>query len=315
MKEQFNHTILIIDEVHEIFLEKLKGHKIIYAPNITLEELPEQLEFATILVLRSKLILDKSWIDRAPKLKLVGRLGSGMDNINQDYAKKKGIICLNAPEGNRNAVAEQTIAILLSLLTNVVKSNNEIKDRKWLRKDNEGIELKNLTVGIIGYGNVGQTLAAKLNVFGCKILAYDRFLNNFGDEFAQEVTLEELQHQSDIISLHVPLNKFSDNMVDLEFMNRVSKPFYLLNLSRGKVVNTADLILKLKEGKVLGAGLDVLPNENLNSYDENENEELSFLTRSENVILTPHIGGLTKDSFKLIAEVLADKVSRAIIIK
>lgn len=315
MKEQFNHTILIIDEVHEIFLEKLKGHKIIYAPNITLEELPEQLEFATILVLRSKLILDKSWIDRAPKLKLVGRLGSGMDNINQDYAKKKGIICLNAPEGNRNAVAEQTIAILLSLLTNVVKSNNEIKDRKWLRKDNEGIELKNLTLGIIGYGNVGQTLAAKLNVFGCKILAYDRFLNNFGDEFAQEVTLEELQHQSDIISLHVPLNEFSDNMVDLEFMNRVSKPFYLLNLSRGKVVNTADLILKLKEGKVLGAGLDVLPNENLNSYNENENEEFSFLTRSENVILTPHTGGLTKDSFKLIAEALADKVSRAIIIK
>lgn len=315
MKEQFNHTILIIDEVHEIFLEKLKGQKIIYVPNITLEELPKQLEFATILVLRSKLILDKSWIDRAPKLKLVGRLGSGMDNINQDYAKKKGIICLNAPEGNRNAVAEQTIAILLSLLTNVVKSNNEIKDRKWLRKDNEGIELKNLTVGIIGYGNVGQTLAAKLNVFGCKILAYDRFLNNFGDEFAQEVTLEELQHQSDIISLHVPLNEFSDNMVDLEFMNRVSKPFYLLNLSRGKVVNTADLILKLKEGKVLGAGLDVLPNENLNSYDEYENEELSFLTRSENVILTPHTGGLTKDSFKLIAEVLADKVSRAIIIK
>ncbi len=315
MKKHFNHTILIIDEVHEIFLEKLNAHKIIYVPNINLSDLPEQLSIATILVLRSKLILDKSWIDQAPKLKLVGRLGSGMDNIDEDYARKKGIVCLNAPEGNRNAVSEQTIATILSLLTNVVKSNNEITDGKWLRKDNEGVELKNLTVGIIGYGNIGQTLAVKLNVFGCKIIAYDRFLINFSDEFVKEVTLEELQYQSDIITLHVPLNKFSDNMVDLEFINRVSKPFYLFNFSRGKVVNTSDLISKLKEGKVLGAGLDVLSNENLSSYDENENEEFSFLTKSENVILTPHTGGLTKDSFKLIAEVLADKVSRCIITK
>ncbi len=313
MKNQSNHTILIIDEVHEVFFEKLKSFNIIYVPDVSLDELPELLKDATILILRSKLRLDQSWIDLAPQLQLVGRLGSGMDNIDEDYARKKGVTCLNAPEGNRNAVSEQTIAMMLSLLTNVVKSNNEIGQGQWLRKNNEGIELKNLTLGIIGYGNVGKALAAKLHVFGCKILAYDKFLNDFSDEFVQEVTLNELQQKSDIITLHVPLNKYSKNMVDSAFMKAVSKPFYLLNLSRGEVVNIPHLISNLKEGKVLGAGLDVLPNENLISYDAHENEQLSFLTQSENVILTPHTGGLTKDSFKLLADVLANKVCKQII--
>ena len=313
MKNQSNHTIIIIDEVHEVFLEKLKSFNTIYVPDVTLDELPELLKDATILILRSKLRLDQFWINLAPQLQLVGRLGSGMDNIDEDYARKKGITCLNAPEGNRNAVSEQTIAMMLSLLTNVVKSNNEIGQGQWLRKNNEGIELKNLTLGIIGYGNVGKALAAKLHVFGCKILAYDKFLNDFSDEFVQEVTLNELQQKSDIITLHVPLNKYSKNMVDSAFMKGVSKPFYLLNLSRGKVVNISHLISNLKEGKVLGAGLDVLSNENLISYDAHENEQLSFLTQSENVILTPHTGGLTKDSFKLLAEVLANKVYKQII--
>ena len=312
MKNRFDHSILIIDEVHEVFLEKLKDINIIYVPNVTLDELPKLLKNATVLILRSKLRLNQSWIDLAPQLQLVGRLGSGMDNIDEEYARKKGITCLNAPEGNRNAVAEQTIAIMLSLLTNVVKSNNEIGQGKWLRKKNEGIELKNLTLGIIGYGNVGKALAAKLHVFGCKILAYDKFLNDFGDEFVQEVSLNELQQKSDIITLHVPLNEYSKNMVDTVFMKGVSKPFYLLNLSRGEVVNIPHLISNLKEGKILGVGLDVLPNENLNSYDVHETKQLSFLTQSENVILTPHIGGLTKDSFKLLAEVLANKVFKHI---
>lgn len=313
MINQSNHTILIIDEVHEVFLEKLKSFNIIYVPDVTLDELPELLKDTTILILRSKLRLDQFWINLAPQLQLVGRLGSGMDNIDEDYARSKGITCLNAPEGNRNAVAEQTIAMMLSLLTNVVKSNNEIGHGQWLRKNNEGIELKNLTVGIIGYGNVGKALVAKLRVFGCKILAYDKFLNDFSDEFVQEVTLNELQQKSDIITLHVPLNKYSKNMVDSAFIKSVSKPFYLLNLSRGEVVNIPHLISNLKEGKVLGAGLDVLPNENLISYDAHENEQLSYLIQSENVILTPHTGGLTKDSFKLLAEVLANKVYKQII--
>jgi len=309
MKEWSNHTILVIDEVHEVFFEKLEGLAINYSPNITIEELPDALINATILVLRSKLILDKKWIDLAPKLQVIGRLGSGMDNIDLAYANQKGIACLNASEGNRNAVAEQTIGMMLSLLTHIVKSNSEIGQGKWLRKENQGLELKNLTVGIIGYGNVGKELASKLRVFGCDVIAYDKYLKNFGDDFVGEVTLEELQQKSDVITLHVPLNESSKNMVNQEFINSVSKPFYLLNLSRGQVVNIPDLISHLKGGKVLGAGLDVLPNENLSSHTEKERTELEFLNQNDKVILTPHTGGLTKDSFKLLAEVLANKMS------
>ena len=309
MKEWSNHTILVIDEVHEVFFEKLEGSTINYSPNITIEELPDALTNATILVLRSKLMLDKKWIDLAPKLQVIGRLGSGMDNIDLAYANQKGIACLNAPEGNRNAVAEQTIGMMLGLVTHTVKSNNEIGQGKWLRRENQGLELKNLTVGIIGYGNVGKELAYKLRVFGCDVIAYDKYLKNFRDDFVREVTLEELQQKSDVITLHVPLNESSKNMVNRGFIDSVSKPFYLLNLSRGQVVNIPDLILHLKSGKVLGAGLDVLPNENLSSYTEKEKKELELLNQNDKVILTPHTGGLTKDSFKLLAEVLANKIS------
>lgn len=309
MKEWSNHTILVIDEVHEVFFEKIEGSTINYSPNITIEELPDALTNATILVLRSKLMLDKKWIDLAPKLQVIGRLGSGTDNIDLAYANQKGIACLNAPEGNRNAVAEQTIGMMLGLVTHTVKSNNEIGQGKWLRRENQGLELKNLTVGIIGYGNVGKELAYKLRVFGCDVIAYDKYLKNFGDDFVREVTLEELQKKSDVITLHVPLNESSKNMVNRGFIDSVSKPFYLLNLSRGQVVNIPDLILHLKSGKVLGAGLDVLPNENLSSYTEKEKKELELLNQNDKVILTPHTGGLTKDSFKLLAEVLANKIS------
>ena len=309
MKEWSNHTILVIDEVHEVFFEKIEGSTINYSPNITIEELPDALTNATILVLRSKLMLDKKWIDLAPKLQVIGRLGSGMDNIDLAYANQKGIACLNAPEGNRNAVAEQTIGMMLGLVTHTVKSNNEIGQGKWLRRENQGLELKNLTVGIIGYGNVGKELAYKLRVFGCDVIAYDKYLKNFRDDFVREVTLEELQQKSDVITLHVPLNESSKNMVNRGFIDSVSKPFYLLNLSRGQVVNIPDLILHLKSGKVLGAGLDVLPNENLSSYTEKEKKELELLNQNDKVILTPHTGGLTKDSFKLLAEVLANKIS------
>jgi D-3-phosphoglycerate dehydrogenase len=309
MKERSDHRILVIDEVHEVFIDKLNGLPLDYLPNITIEELPNALFNATILVLRSKLKLDQKWIDLAPKLELIGRLGSGMDNIDVDYANQKGIICLNAPEGNRNAVAEQTIGMMLSLLNNVVKANDEISQGKWLRKQNEGLELKNLTVGIIGYGNVGKELAAKLHIFGCEVLAYDKYLKDFTDDIVKEVNLKELQQKSDVITLHVPLNESSKYMVDQGFINGVSKPFYLLNLSRGQVVNIPDLILHLKGGKVLAAGLDVLPNEDLSSFAEKEQKELEFLTQNPKVILTPHTGGLTKDSFKLLAEVLANKIS------
>jgi D-3-phosphoglycerate dehydrogenase len=302
------HNILIIDEVHPVLIEKLGDFNITYRPDITLSDLKTALSGVSILVVRSKLIIDRTWIDRAESLQYIGRLGSGMDNIDVSYAESKGIVCENAPEGNRNAVAEQTVGMLLSMLANINKAANEVRGGVWDRKGNQGVELQNLTVGIIGYGNVGSTLAQKLSSFGCKILAYDRFISDYGNDKVKEVSLEELQNESDVISLHVPLNETSKEMVNSSFILNVSKSFYLLNLSRGEVVNIPDIIYALKNGKIKGAGLDVLPNEKLENLSEKEKNELSYMSGNERVILTPHIGGLTADSYKSLANVLAEKI-------
>lgn len=283
-----------------------------YLPDIQLSQLTSKLRESDVVVVRSKLRFSKEWIDKAPNLKIIARLGSGMDNIDVTYAESKGISCINAPEGNRNAVAEQTVGMMLSLLTNTFRASSEIAEGIWDRKGNEGIELQNLTVGIIGFGNVGSTLAKRLSSFGCKILAYDRFISRFGSDNIRECSLEYLQNKSDIISLHTPLNKYSKKMVDEKFIAAVQKPFFLLNLSRGEVVVIKDLISGLKSKKILGAALDVLPNERLAFYDEYEKKELKYLSDNKNVILTPHIGGLTKDSFKQLAEVLALKIIKAL---
>lgn len=308
MIDKSNHHVLIIDDVHPDFLKLLRNFEVVYKPEITLEDLPEALSDATILVIRSKLNFDKNWIDKSPRLKLIGRLGSGMDNIDIDYAQTKSIDCINAPEGNRNAVAEQTIGMMLSLLSNIVKSNIEISRKLWLRKENEGVELKNLTVGIIGYGNVGKVLAQRLKSFNCEILAYDKYIKDFGDELVEESTLEEVQNRADIISLHVPLNPYSQEMINNSFIEKMSKPFYLLNLSRGKVVSVPAVMDGLSQGKILGLALDVLPNESLGTYSFKEKEELEFLIGHNRVILTPHTGGLTQDSYQMLAHVLAEKL-------
>ncbi|MDB9882778.1 phosphoglycerate dehydrogenase [Bacteroidia bacterium] len=305
-----DHRILIIDEVHPVLLELLAGFEVIYMPNIALNELEEAISSASILVVRSKLTLTKKWIDRGVKLKYIGRLGSGMDNIDVAYAASKNIMCENAPEGNRNAVAEQTVGMMLSLLANISRSSLQVKGSRWDRKDNQGIELRNLTVGIIGFGNVGSRLAEVLHSFGCKIMAYDKFISGFGSEEVEECSLEELQKRADVISLHVPLNEYSLEMVNESFINKVDKPFFMLNLSRGSVVNISDIVSGLESKKIRGLALDVLPNENLGTLNAKESQEFDYLVNNENVIVTPHIGGLTKDSYKMLAEVLAEKIKK-----
>ena len=253
--------ILIIDECHQAFLEILDGKELHYRPDIELAELEEIIDHYEVLILRSKLNLDKKWLDRAKRLKLIGRLGSGLDNIDVDYAQTKGILCLNAPEGNRAAVAEQSIGMLLSLLSNIHKSSLEVKENIWNRKGNSGTELSACTVGIIGYGNVGSALAGRLQAFGCRILAYDLYKTDFSSETVEEVSLEELQKRANVISLHVPLNEHSMSMLDAEFIAKVQRPFYLLNLSRGQVVDSNALKTGLEEGKILGLGMDVFEEE------------------------------------------------------
>ncbi len=306
MRDTFE--ILIIDEVHPVLLDQLAEHSVKYLPQITLDELPVELATAQILIMRSKLHLSREWIEQAPELRVIGRLGSGMDNIEIEYAEAKGVYCVNAPEGNRNAVAEQTIGMMLSMLSNVHQSMRQVRSRIWDRKGNQGLELKNLTVGIIGYGNVGSRLGELLSVFGCKVLAYDLFISGFGNSSVEECSLEKIQTEADIVSLHVPLNMHSKKMVNAAFIDKMKKPFFLLNLARGSVVNISDIISGLESEKIKGVALDVLPNEKLSTLTEKEEVSFSYLTDNERVMLTPHIGGLTKDSYEALAKVLSEKV-------
>ncbi len=300
---------MVIDEVHPVLRDELSDHDLDYCPNISLKELPEKLKHCTVLILRTKLQFTSEWIDLAPQLKIIGRLGSGLDNIDVAYAEKRGIKCLNAPEGNRNAVAEQTIGMMLSLLSKIHKGSREVDRNIWNRKANSGIELESQTVGIIGFGNVGSHLAQRLKGFGCEVLAYDRFVSGFGNSWVEEVSLEELQSRADIITLHVPLNESSKFMVNRSFIDNQKKPFYLLNLSRGKVVKTSDLINGLENGKIIACALDVLENEDIHNMTDEQQQEYNYLTNNERVILTPHIGGLTENSFFKLAKVLADKIN------
>ena len=300
---------MVIDDVHPILLQILNKHSVTYLPDCNLTELTDLLPTAEILIMRSKLQLSREWIDKAPNLKCIGRLGSGMDNIDEEYAKSKGIACFNAPEGNRNAVAEQTIGMMLSLLAKVFKSADEVKRLVWDRKGNEGVELSDLTVGIIGYGNVGSQLAKRLSGFDCKIMAYDRFKTGFGNDKVHECTLEDLQNEADIVSLHVPLNTTSERLVNEEFITAMKKPFYLLNLARGKVIDSNAVIEGVKNGKIIGCGLDVFENEKLGTFSMAEQEMFEFLTKSDKVILTPHIGGLTKNSYYKLGIVLGEKIT------
>ena len=206
--------ILIIDEVHQVLLDKLQSFNLHYMPEIEKETIKNELSDTHVLIMRSKLNIDRSWLDQAPLLRIIGRMGSGMDNIDLVEAESRSIICLNAPEGNRDAVAEHTIGMILALLNNFRKSELELKQGIWDRKTNSGVELNSLTVGIIGYGNTGSSLAAKLSGFGCRILAYDLYKNGFGSEQVEEVGLEQIRDQADIISLHVPLNDESEHLID-----------------------------------------------------------------------------------------------------
>ncbi len=305
---------LLIDNVHPILNEKLQSAGIIcdYYENLTYEQALEIISNYDGIIVRSKFPIDKNLLDKAVKLKYIGRLGSGLENIDVKEAERKKIICLNSPEGNRNAVAEHTIGMLLNLLNNLTKSHQEVKRGLWLREENRGVELKGKTVGIIGYGNTGSQFAKKLVSFECNILVYDKYKFAFGNHLIKETSLAEIQHNADIISFHVPLTDETHYYLNKEFIQSCTKPFYLLNTSRGAVVNTMDLLEALKQGKILGAALDVI------EYEDSSFESPSFpklfyeLVNLPNVIITPHIAGWTKESKVLLAEILVDKILKHI---
>jgi D-3-phosphoglycerate dehydrogenase len=309
----FKLRALIIEHVHPVLTEKLESSGIIcdYLPDINSSEIEDIIHNYEGLILRSKISVNPAFLRKALKLKFIGRAGSGLENIDTGYADSKGVICFNSPEGNRDAVGEHALGMLLSLFHKLCSANNQVKNGIWNRLSNRGIELKGKTVGIIGYGNTGSAFAKRLSGFEANVISFDKYKYNYSDDYTREVTLDEIFYDADILSLHVPLTPETYYMADDRFISIFRKNFWLINTSRGQVLKTIDLAKNIKTGKILGAALDVLEYES-SSFEElhakDFPEYMQYLLASDNVILSPHIAGWTDESNYKIADILADKI-------
>ncbi len=309
-------SVLIVDEMHpsiEPLLQEI-GVQIDYRPKITREETLDIIANYEGIIVRSKLTLDKALIDQATKLQFIARAGSGLDIIDVEYALSKNIEVFNAPEGNRDAVAEHTLGLILGIMHKINKAHQEVRQFTWNREDNRGIELKDKTVAVIGYGNVGKEVAKRLQCFGCKVLIYDKYKTGFSSHQPQikEAGLDEIFEKSDVVSYHVPLTSETKNLVNAAYLAKFKKPIILINTARGELVNLNDLCQALQNGTVTGAGLDVLENEKFATLSASQKANLEYLTAHPQVILTPHVAGWTKESYIRINEVLAQKIHQVL---
>ena len=305
--------ILHIDKNHPLMLSQLSAQGFENEEDYTntKEAIESKIADYDGIIIRSRFPIDKTFLDKATRLKFIGRVGAGLENIDCNYAESKGITLIAAPEGNRNAVGEHALGMLLALLNKFKKANNEIKNGKWLREENRGWELDGKTVGIIGYGNMGKSFAKKLRGFDCNVICYD-ILPDKGDENAKQVTLVDFFRQADIVSLHTPQTPQTEKMINAAFINSFAKSFWFLNTARGKSVVTDDLVHALQNGKVLGAALDVLEYEKASFEDFFSDgqmpESFKYLLEADNVILTPHIAGWTLESKEKLAQIIVDKI-------
>ena len=304
---------LFLDTVHSILEERLSasGYKCIDATQLSLEAIQPLLNDAFGLVIRSRFAINAEFLKNAPNLKFIARSGAGMENIDEAYCAENDVQLFNAPEGNRNAVGEHALGMLLALFNQLVKSDSEVRKGIWDREGNRGIELDGKTVGIIGYGNNGGAFAKKLRGFDVKVLAYDKYKSGFGNQFIQESSLEDIFNNADAVSFHIPQNEETLFMANDQFFSNFKKNIYLINLSRGKIVQTSALVKALKNGKVLGACLDVLEYEksSFESFFEQEiPEDFKYILESDKTILSPHVGGWTHESYYKLSDALADKI-------
>jgi len=301
--------ILIVDDLHPAFKAQAiaLGFEVDDRPQITRAETLAIIEKYTGIAVRTKFRIDKDLLDRAAGLKFVARAGAGLDNIDEEEALKRGIALINAPEGNCDAVGEHAAGLLLSLMNNFRKADAEVRNGVWDREGNRGYELKGKTVGLIGYGFMGQSFARKLSGFGVRLIAYDKYKTGFSDGLVQEVSMEEMVKQADVLSLHLPLTRETRQMVNDEYLFHFRKPLFFINTARGEIVNTQAILNAIDAGKILGAGLDVLETEKFPALAEQD--WFDVLKHQEKVTLTPHVAGWTFDSYRKISEVLGRKLA------
>jgi len=304
--------VLIIDDIHPVLREQLKemDYAVTHKKEFTREEVKELIVDCVGLIVRSRLQIDEDLLQHAPNLKFIGRTGSGMELIDTEYAASRGIICVNSPEGNREAVAEHAIGMILSLLHNIDRSNRQMREGKWHRRENVGTELGHKTVAILGMGNTGSAVAKRITAFGCQVLAYDAFKKGFDIPGVEEVSLERIFEEAEVVSLHFPLYEDSYHYCNDDFISKFENPIVLINTARGPIADLRAMARALDSGKIIGLGLDVFEKEPTELMDKEYTESLKIIAANPNSILSPHVAGLTDESYYKVAYFLGEKIRR-----